>query len=282
MRLLILALALAAFATGADAHQPAKQLFGAKSTPSSLPPAPHGSYARGCLAGGIEVPETGARWQAMRLSRNRNWGHPAMLGFLERLGAQAQAIGWPRIYVGDVSQPRGGPMLSGHSSHQTGLDADIWLKKPVPGLLDRDQRESISSDVVVRPDERGVNAQWTGEHHALIRAAAQDPAVARIFVNPAIKQAMCLAEPAGNRDWLRKVRPWWKHDSHFHVRLACPAGAAGCVDQAPPPPGDGCGDELAWWFSDERFNPPPSAKQPPKPPLQLADLPQACAAVLER
>ena len=280
MRLLMLALAIAALATTADAHA-AKQLFGAKSTPSTLPPAPHGSYARGCLAGAVELPETAAGWQAMRLSRNRNWAHPEMKAFLERLSRSAQAIGWPRIYVGDVSQPRGGPMLTGHTSHQIGLDADIWLKKPVPGLLDRAQRERISSDVVVRPDERGINAKWTGEHHAVIRAAAQDPAVARIFVNPAIKAAMCQAEP-GDRSWLRKVRPWWKHDSHFHVRLRCPAGAEGCVDQAPPPPGDGCGDELAWWFSDERFNPPPGEVRKPKPPLQLADLPPACAAVLER
>ncbi|HUF56821.1 MAG TPA: penicillin-insensitive murein endopeptidase [Thermohalobaculum sp.] len=283
MRLLMLALALAlaAPATAADAR-PAKELFGARSTPSALPPAPHGSYARGCLAGAVEVPETAMSWQAMRLSRNRNWAHPAMLDFLGRLGAKAQAIGWPRIYVGDISQPRGGPMLTGHSSHQIGLDADIWLKKPVPQLLNEGERERISSTVVVRPDERGVNEHWTAEHQAVIRAAAEDPALSRIFVNAAIKKAMCEATPAGDRAWLGKVRPWWKHDSHFHVRLGCPAGAEGCVDQAPPPAGDGCGEELAWWFSDERFNPPPSAVQPPKPPLDLADLPPACAAVLER
>jgi hypothetical protein len=47
---------------------------------------------------------------------------------------QARDIGWGKgLYIGDISQPRGGPMTSGHASHQIGLDADIWMLPPRSG-----------------------------------------------------------------------------------------------------------------------------------------------------
>ena len=116
----------------------------------------------------------------------------------------------------------------------------------------------------------------------VLKAAASDPAVARIFVHAAIKDQLCQTAGA-DRGWLSKIRPWWGHNAHFHVRLSCPAGATGCIDQAPPPPGDGCDATLAWWFSDEARNPKPDPNAPKKPPrraLTLADLPQACEGVL--
>lgn len=273
-------------AAPAGAETAAKQLFGRWSGPTADASQSHGSYAKGCLAGGAELAETGPAWQAMRLSRNRNWGHPEAIRFVERLGPRAQAAGWPRLYIGDISQPRGGPMISGHRSHQVGLDVDIWLLRPSQAPLSQKQREQAGSPSVVTADRLGVNANWTESHHQVLKAAAGDPAVARIFVNAAIKQQMCRAEPAGDRSWLRKIRPWWKHDSHFHVRLLCPAGSVGCENQAPPPPGDGCDATLAWWFSDEALGkvPPKKPETPPKPrrELRLADLPQACRAVVEQ
>lgn len=257
--------------------EPAKLIFAARTAPTAGPAVPHGSYAKGCLAGATELTETAPGWQAMRLSRNRNWGHPATIAFIDRLAKAAAGTGWPRLYVGDISQPRGGPMNGGHRSHQIGLDADIWLRIPGSEPLSRDAREKISSDSVVRADRLAVNELWTPAHHAVIRAAARDPAVARIFVNAAIKRALCDAEPPGDRDWLRKVRAWWGHDSHFHVRLACPDGASACLDQDPPPPDDGCGDELAWWFTDEALNPKPPDK--PSVDLTLDDLPAACRGI---
>ena len=115
----------------------AKFLFAAKRNPAILTPEAHGAYAKGCLAGGVELPETGPSWQAMRLSRNRNWGHPRTIEFIKRLSTEVQDIGWPRLYIGDISQPRGGPMRSGHRSHQIGLDIDIWLRRPSEKLLAR-------------------------------------------------------------------------------------------------------------------------------------------------
>jgi len=270
-------------AAPAHAAPLAKTLFGAESEGSAQEAAPLGSYAKGCLAGAIRIAETAAGWQAMRLSRNRNWGHPEALAFMERLAPKAQAAGTPRLLLGDVSQPRGGPMTSGHASHQIGLDLDIWFRPGDAEPWSRRQREERGAWTVVAKHGKGVNDRWTAAHQKTLRAAAEDPAVARIFVNAAIKAQLCRSEPKP-RGWMRKIRPWWGHDAHFHVRLACPQGAFGCFDQAPPPAGDGCDASLDWWFSDEALNPPPP-KGPRKPRardvMTMADLPEACSAVLD-
>ena len=264
------------------AQQPAKQLFGAAKSGSSQKAEAFGSYARGCAAGLVQLPETGPTWQAMRLSRNRNWGHPELIDFAVKLSRKANRIGWAGLYFGDFSQPRGGPMLTGHRSHQIGLDADIWLY-PVDKLnLNKRQRENISAISMRRANGAFVNSKWTRAHHEVLKAAAKDKRVARIFIFPGAKVRMCKDEK-GNRSWLRKIRPWWGHHYHFHVRLSCPKGSRGCVNQDPPPAGDGCADAQKW--VNEILNPPPPPKNPPKVrprrELRLADLPKSCAAVLK-
>ena len=260
----------------------AKTLFSSQTTAAPLPAQPFGSYARGCLAGAQQLPETGPHWQAMRLGRNRNWGHPITLDFIRDLaGFAARKPGWRGLYIGDISQPRGGPMASGHASHQMGLDVDIWMLPPQRLDLSRSARENISSQSMRRANGAYVNAHWGASHHAIIEAAAKDPRVARIFIFPGAKLQMCK-DATGNRDWLRKLRPWWGHHAHFHVRLACPKDAQGCENQPAPPPGDGCA-EAAQWQADI-LNPPPPRPDAPKPKpkraLQLADLPASCRAVL--
>ncbi len=262
---------------------PAKYLFAAKRDAAETAPSSHGSYAKGCIGGAIALPETGPGWQAMRLSRNRNWGHPQTIAFIERLAVKAQGIGWPGLYIGDISQPRGGPMRSGHRSHQIGLDIDIWLRRPSGKRLSRKAREKVGSPIVTTSSGLGVNRNWTRQHHDVLKAAASDTAVARIFVHAAIKQKMCVTEPDGpGRAWLRKIRPWYGHNAHFHVRLKCPVGSTGCANQAAPPPGDGCGEALDWWFSDEARNPKPKKGGTKRRELTMADLPLACADVLAK
>lgn len=261
----------------------AKHLFGAMSLASAAPAAPYGSYAKGCADGSVQLAETGPTWQAMRLSRNRNWGHPEMIDYLQDLSRKAAALpGWNGIYVGDISQPRGGPMTSGHASHQIGLDADIWMLPANRLNLSHAEREKISSISLRRANGAYVNADWTRQHHAVIKAAASDPRVARIFVFPGAKVQMCKDEK-GDRSWLRKVRPWYGHHYHFHVRLNCPKGARGCVDQAAPPPGDGCAEAEKWVY--DILNPPPPNPNAPKPKprrdLTMADLPGQCISVLQ-
>jgi penicillin-insensitive murein DD-endopeptidase len=255
----------------------AKVLFGHEVAPTTGPTRAIGSYERGCLGGAVALPAEGSNWQVMRPSRNRAWGHPVLIALLERLAAKLPAeAGWPGLLVGDIAQPRGGPMVTGHGSHQIGLDADLWLTPMPDRRLTPTERDEISATDVVAADGMEVNSAWLPQHRRLLETVAREPAVERIFVNPAIKQALCR-EAGSDRGWLSKIRPWWGHNYHFHVRLFCPGGNPECRGQAPPPSGDGCGKELDWWFTEEALHPPPS---PPRKPLRLADLPHACAALV--
>ena len=264
-----------------DPRTPAKELFGRKTTPSSLPARTIGFYSKGCLAGAQALPIDGETWQVMRQSRNRNWGHPNLVQFLERLANQAPKIGWRGLLVGDMAQPRGGPMHAGHFSHQVGLDADIWLTPMPDRRLSREEREEMMSTVVVAQDGKDIDPKvWTPAHAAIIKAAAKDPQVSRIFANAAIKKALCRG--AGrDRAWLRKVRVWYGHDYHFHVRIFCPADSPACTPDPPLTGDDGCsGRDLDHWFSDAVLHPKPSSQPKEKPPLRMADLPAACRQVL--
>ncbi|MGX5667583.1 penicillin-insensitive murein endopeptidase [Rhizobium daejeonense] len=290
---LALVLAFAASMAGAIANgwaadgPPAKELFGGVKLPTRAEPSSYGFYSKGCLAGAVAIPTDGPTWQAMRLSRNRRWGHPQMISLLERLSQDAAKYdGWPGLLLGDISQPRGGPMLTGHASHQIGLDADIWLTPMPSRTLSAAERENISATSMLDTKKfLTINEKaWTPGQARVIMRAASYPQVERIFVNPAIKKKLCDTWQ-GDRTNLGKVRPYYGHDYHFHVRIKCPADAVGCKDQADIPPGDGCDKSLAWWFTDEPWAKPkkdPKAKPAPKPkPMQLADLPKACSVVLK-
>jgi penicillin-insensitive murein endopeptidase len=262
---------------------PAKELFGAARTPAPMAARAIGFYARGCLAGASALPVDGASWQAMRLSRNRNWGHPDLVALVERLANEAkEKDGWPGLLVGDLSQPRGGPMLTGHASHQVGLDADIWLTPMPDHRLSAKEREELSATSMLAADKISVDPKlWTDAHVRLIKRAASYPAVERLFVHPAIKKALCDAT-AGSKDraWLHKVRPMWGHHYHFHIRITCPKGSANCEAQPPPANDDGCGKELTDWLALVQRPPRPSVPERPKRPMTLDQLPAACKAVL--
>jgi penicillin-insensitive murein endopeptidase len=272
-----------AIADKKDEAVPAKQIFSAEKLPSLGKAMAIGYYPRGCLQGGVALPVNGPTWQVMRLSRNRNWGHPSLVDFLEKFApAAAKATGWKGILVGDMAQPRGGPTPFGHMSHQTGLDVDIWFM-PMPGhTLSSDEREKVSAINLVAADWKSVNPKtWTPQHYDFIRVAAQQSGVERVLVNAAIKKEMCRMQGAKHPAWMEKVRPWYAHHDHIHVRLECPADSPNCRPQPSVPDSDGCGAALDYWFSDKVLKPkprPPGAK-PPKP-ITLADLPPACKTVL--
>lgn len=259
----------------------AKDLFGARQLPSATAPQAYGFYSKGCFGGGVALPLDGPHWQVMRPSRNRRWGHPAMVRLIERLSEKAAADGWPGLLVGDIAQPRGGPMLTGHASHQLGLDVDIWFDPMPPQRLSMAQREALSASSLVKGKSFSLDrAKWSPAHAALLRDAGNFRAVERIFVHPAIKKKLCETV-TGDRSWLSKIRPYWGHDDHFHIRIGCPPGSTQCEHQKKPPRGDGCGEALAWWFTDEPWRP---AKGPKKPRardvMTMAALPAQCRAVL--
>lgn len=246
------------------------------SQPTQEPPEPIGGYANGCMHGGVALPLTGEGYQVIRTSRNRYYGQPEMVEYLTRLGHRARQNGLGDLLIGDIAMPRGGRFNSGHSSHQTGLDADIWLRMDVPSIP-AFEREELKSKHMVNPDLTINSDNWSEQQVRLLQLAADDSRVSRIFVNPAIKKALCMRDYA-NRNWLNKIRPWYGHDEHIHVRLHCPEGAAACVDQPVPPVGDGCDEELASWFPDPDREPVKVAKRAPKPrPV----LPDQCMAMLK-
>jgi penicillin-insensitive murein DD-endopeptidase len=266
-----------------DPKLAAKELFARKLKPAAGPANSIGSYAAGCVAGAEPMPITGDTWQVMRLSRNRNWGHPDMIALLKRLSVKAHKdAGWPGILVGDIGQPRGGPALSGHASHQLGLDADVWLTPMPDHLLSREEREEMSATMMVRDDRLDIDPKvWTPNHWMVLRDAAQEPAVQRIFVNAAIKKALCR-DAKGDRSWLGKIRPWYGHDYHFHIRMRCPAGDKECKGQTDQEGGEACAaSDLAYWFKDSIIHPTPP-KEPAKPShgITLAKLPADCRKVL--
>jgi penicillin-insensitive murein DD-endopeptidase len=258
---------------------PAKELFARRTTPLPGPSRSIGSYADGCLVGAVALPIAGPTWQVMRVSRNRYWGNSNLVAFIERLADKAKNVGWKGLLVGDMSQPRGGPTLTGHSSHQIGLDVDLWFTPMPDHELSPEEREFDMALNMVAKDRRDVDSKvWTDQRTALVRAAAQDPVVTRIFVNAAIKKAMCR-EAGSDRSWLAKVRAWWGHDEHFHVRIACPPDSTQCKPQPPVGSGDGCGHELDSWFSETALRPlTPTAT--PKHKFLLAAMPKDCRAVV--
>ena len=272
------------------AGPPAKELFGAAKSPAPMAARAIGFYAKGCLAGAKALPTDGPAWQAMRLSRNRNWGHPDLIAMVEKLALEAREHdGWPGLLVGDISQPRGGPMLSGHASHQVGLDVDIWFTPMPERRLTSHERDEVSAVSMVAADGASVDPnRWTDAHVRLLQRAASYKSVERIFVHPAIKKAICEAAPQeGDRGWVHKIRAYWGHNDHFHVRIACPSGSTNCEHQPPLPADDGCGKELTKWLAlvkpkPEPPTPPVAAAKPApaKPSLTLDQLPLECRSVL--
>lgn len=285
--------ALALFATiQAQAATPAKKLFGNKKLEAAnMKPQVFGSYARGCLAGGEKLADDGPTWQAMRLYRNRHWAHPELIQLIKKLSVDGRKVGWNGLLVGDLTQPRGGPMSSGHASHQAGLDADIWLT-PMPNRrLTREERNKTFQPTSML--KRRANGKLTNQslgrgkltkaHVGIIRTAAKYPNVERMFVHPTIKRELCRQYPS-HPAWLRKVRAQFGHHYHMHIRIGCPAGSPKCKPQKAVP-SMGCDKAtMDYWFKvaygPPRKPKPGAKKRKPKPPITLARLPSQCRIVL--
>ena len=250
-------------------------------TPAAGTPDSIGSYADGCVRGAEALPLTGPGWRVMRPSRRRYFGNPVLLSYLKGLAADASRAGLGTLLFGDLGQARGGPTLSGHASHQTGLDVDIWYRRVPNGTrLTRRQRETMQSPLLVVPDFERLSKKWDPRVMDLLRLAASRPEVDRIFVNPVIKREVC-AHFAG-QPWVGKLRPWWGHDDHFHVRIACPPGDTLCRNLADPiPPGDSCGQPLADWFTPESKAEARRQRTEPGKPATMPTLPPECQAVLD-
>jgi penicillin-insensitive murein endopeptidase len=239
-------------------------------------PAAIGGPSSGCIDGAEALPASGTGFVSIRRHRNRHYGHPETIRLVRELGRAMDARNGRFIMIGDLAQPRGGRMNSSHVSHQNGLDVDIWLTlADSPAEAVRATPEDRDPPSMLTPKKLALNERFGPDQLFLIKSAAEDPAVDRVLVNPGIKRALCERER--DAKWLRKLRPWWGHDAHMHVRLKCPPGSPHCRQQAPVPMSSGCGSELAWWFSLEARSPSSSSAsskpQPaPQPPAQCQTL----------
>jgi penicillin-insensitive murein endopeptidase len=223
-------------ATPAWAQDLGPAAWAAKHAPTTGAAHAIGGYSSGCIEGAVALPLTGDGFRVARPERQRVFGHPLLIGMLRGLGAQVKKLGLGVLSIGDLGQARGGPAPTGHASHQTGLDVDIWFLPPVAG-------KALS---MIDATRTRTSPFWGPKVARLLALAAADPHVDRIFVHPVLKRALC--EGASEKaPWLQKIRPWWGHDDHFHVRLACPPDSPDCQAQSALPAGDGC-SELAWWF----------------------------------
>ena len=270
MRLAVV-LALLAIPVAARADNKPATPWAAFRTPTTNPPRSIGGYSAGCIEGAVALPFVGSGFRVAKPERNRVFGHPLLVGLIRDLGKKLVELKSAPLNVGDLGQPRGGPAPTGHASHQTGLDVDLWFLPPVAG-------EAVS---LIDKARKQPTAKFGAALVQLLQMTASDPRVERIFVNPILKRAICERTAAdADRGWLRKLRPWWGHDDHFHVRLACPADSPASAALAALPPGDGCG-ELAWWFDDkaqadrEKGHQTYAAKVGASPPL-----PEGCQSML--
>ncbi|WP_411354642.1 penicillin-insensitive murein endopeptidase [Vibrio parahaemolyticus] len=128
--------------------------------------------------------------------------------------------------------------------------------------------------VVDLQDYSILNHRWDKRHFELIRYAAKSDEVARILCFTLLSRSNCvLRKGEKNRSWLRKVRPWWGPSLSFSCALIMPwTQALNCVDQAPPPSGDGCGSEVKRVGSQKQYVPakPQPAKVAAKPKRKKA------------
>ncbi len=267
-------LALVSGGTGsADPGAPGlAKRWGAFATPADGPARAVGNTSGGCLIGGVRLPRTGTGYRVAEPKRRRDFGHPALIAFVRDLGELASRERLGVVTIGDLSQPRGGPARGGHASHQTGLDVDVWY-----ALARRGAERRVS---MIDPASARALPRLDDGVRRLLALAASDPRVDRIIVNPIVKRALCEGQ-SEDRAYLRKLRPWWGHDEHFHVRLACPPDSPECEPQAPLPPGDGCG-ELGWWLDERHADERAEQRRGYRGRLgRAATLPPACLALVD-
>jgi penicillin-insensitive murein endopeptidase len=203
------------------------RIWGAQRAPTPGPTRVYGRTTSGCIAGAVALPNRGEGFLRQRPWRHTAFGHPDLVDYVERLGEAAARADLGALAIGDMAQPRGGAFPRGHLSHQTGLDVDIAY--PVRPASDGGRFPALTGPAGQhaagpKADPRAVES--------LLRLAAADPRVDRIFVAADLKQLLCRTV-ASDRGFLAVLRPWQGHEAHFHVRLKCPQDSPECRPNEP-------------------------------------------------
>ncbi|MES2962747.1 MAG: penicillin-insensitive murein endopeptidase [Bdellovibrionota bacterium] len=240
-------------------------------TPTEGPARIHGSYSAGCIEGAIRLmPDPSYR--LIRASSGLHHGHPLAIRYVQRLASEIARRGLPPVGVEDISGPRGGPVVAGHLSHQTGLDIDISLE-----LLDLSEAEvetHVSKSFVESSNVRRLKTNWDPNlQDVLIATAADSFDVEKIFVAPAIKKHFCEKYP--DAPWLFKLRAFDGHDDHIHVRLKPPGHGSTSHGTGPKQCGADLDDSFRGWYVTLE-----SDRLHPYVPSHFPVLPKACSAIL--
>jgi len=232
------------FIAGCSSLEDAKK-WAAVELPKTGPTLIYGKTTAGCIQGAKKLKSRALGYKIKDAKRDTVFGHPNLISYIEKLAGKRKY----KLKIGDLSQPRGGPIPGGHSSHQTGLDVDI--------------------------DYPTLNFPYT----QILYRAVRNVRVERVFVNYKIKKALC--DKFKGRDWLQKIRPWWGHNDHFHVRLKCPEGMSNCQNPINPvPKGDSCDATMKWWFTDEAKKEGLKSAAAARTKSKQQDLPERCKYIL--
>lgn len=240
LRLIVLSL----FVVGCSHHLPDYTSRMSTRLPTESKPEAIGEYALGCLSGAQTFTGQEKGIILSQTKRGRYWGHPDLINLLTRAGEEFHKKKMSLI-IGDLSQSRGGPTITGHNSHQTGLDVDVWFQMP-------SIKEKMSFKTIETEDMK-PQSDLNADQIKMIQFFARDPSVERIFINPGFKKKLCSTSAPYklSADEHHRLRAWYGHDDHIHVRLKCPVDSPLCVSQKPIPDGDGCDENLEWWFTEE-------------------------------
>jgi penicillin-insensitive murein endopeptidase len=242
-------------------------------SPSPGPARSIGLPGAGCVQGAVALSQRDPKYVLVHPERKRDFGHPDLIAYLREVAAAAGKHKLGPLYIGDLGQARGGPTPTGHRSHQNGLDVDVWYGPPAKPIR---AGKSATPPSVVDLRTNKMSPAWDRRAAGLVELAASVPSVDRIFVHPAVKRALC-EDKTRRGSWLARVRPWWGHQDHFHVRLRCPANSPDCTAQPPLTGGEGCDASLNWWFSTDAKT---TASKRGPPGEGAPAMPQPCDALL--
>ncbi len=209
----------------------------------------------GCLIGAQELDLSGNTWELMRPQKRRNFAHPELIEILKQLGAHIQSKSvtkTEKLLIGDLSQAAGGPLPFGDSSHQTGLDAEIWWMRlsHFPYVLDKENREKLEAKSILHADGLSLNSYWDVLTQEMLLWLASRGEVQAVYVNAAIKKKLCLEmsfHPGHN-----KIFADFGHEKSFRLRLLCPENSKYCTNLWEDASANSCNDDdLEQWFRPE-------------------------------
>lgn len=207
-----------------------------------------GATSDGYLSGGVDMLKLQqklgniAGFYLLELGRKRYFASTDLSEIILGLGKWIHRwSGKNKMIIGDISAEKGG-RIGSHKSHQTGLDMDV-------GYLFKDPSVRSFQNAVVKghisPDLL-VDQNWE-----LLKAAVSSKKVARIFIHKSVKEVICeraikngeiRSQDRGGLafETLRRMVSDTEHNSHFHVRIKCPADQRRCRQMAEPVNSTGC------------------------------------------